>query len=727
MADQIKKYYNQVSDYGMNSLRRKKILSLAGDKVAQAGVRILDLGCASGYLAKELKRGDNFVAGLDISEKYAGELKEQLDFFAVMNVESDEWPMEFLDHKFDLIIMAEVLEHLFDQPGFLDKLKTILKPDGEIIISTPNFLLWNNRIRMLFGQYGEKEYFYDYGHIHLLSYDGLKKLISRAGYEITVENNIWYPNNLEKWLDYPPPNLFVFQSIFKIKNNSTLETPLEQSINKNRMSKFFNPSDIVLILPPKRFKEHRYSLGIMYISGYLRDHGYDNTILESKILGGKDYIYDRPKAQQEIIETTIKLQPKIIGFTATTIEMSEVIWLNSEIRKQINVYSIIGGSHVTAAPEEILRSGFDVAVIGEGELTTLELIKELEKDQPDLSKIKGIAWLNKETGQVVINEPRELIDISDISMPAYDKINMEYHTKVWDDVIRGIPIKAVMVMASRGCPYDCTFCACNRVFGRAVRYRGLESVKKEIINLRDNYGVEGIWFADDTMTVSYDHVQKICGIMKGLGMYWGAQSRVDLTDEMVVKLMRESGCLQLDFGLESGNQRVLDEIIHKRTKLADAERAFELCRKYDIRTEASFMIGLPGETKKEMEDTFAFAQKIKASHYSFSIFTPLPGTSLYDDYYKNGFTLADYQEINFHKTKDKFNKSEVKDIEYWFGIWRKVLFEGVKKRGLAHSFTIFKIWLELGNKGERIAFIAFKLRRAARYAFNKIGFKFFIN
>lgn len=217
MADSVKKYYNQVSDYGMNSLRRKKILSLAGDKVAQAGVRILDLGCASGYLAKELKRSDNFVAGIDISEKYAEKLKTELDYFAVLNAESGEWPSEFLDHKFDLIIVAEVLEHLFDQPGFLDKLKTILKPDGEIIISTPNLLLWNNRIRMLFGQYGEKEYFYDYGHIHLLSYNGFKKIISKNGFITVKEDNIWYPNKLEKIKDILSPNLFVFQTIIKIK------------------------------------------------------------------------------------------------------------------------------------------------------------------------------------------------------------------------------------------------------------------------------------------------------------------------------------------------------------------------------------------------------------------------------------------------------------------------------------------------------------------------------
>ncbi len=493
------------------------------------------------------------------------------------------------------------------------------------------------------------------------------------------------------------------------------------------MPQILNAKEIVLILPPKRYKEHRYSLGLMYISGYLRDNGFDNTIIESKILGGINYQYDREKARKEIIETTIKLKPKIIGFTATTIEISEVIWLNSQVRAQINAYSIIGGPHVTASPEEVLQAGFDFAVIGEGEETILELVKELEKDNPDFSAIKGITWLDKANNKIIINPERELMDISDISLPAYDKVNMEFHTKVWDDIIRGVPIKSVMIMASRGCPYRCAFCACNRVFGQKVRYRNLENIKKEIEILRNQYGVEGIWFADDTLTINYDHVKKVCGIMKELGMYWGAQSRVDLTDEKVVKLMKESGCLQLDFGVESGSQRVLDEIINKRIKLADITKAFQLCKKYGIRTEASFMVGLPGETKKEMEETFEFAKNIKSSHYSFNVFTPLPGAKLYDDFFKGEISLDDYQEINFHRTKDKFNKSEVKELEVLFKIWRRKIFEGVKRRGFLHPFTILLIWFKLGNKRERLNFILFKLGRAARYLLNKIGFHFSLN
>ena len=483
--------------------------------------------------------------------------------------------------------------------------------------------------------------------------------------------------------------------------------------------------DITLVFPPHRLKEHRYSLGLLYISGYLRDHGYDNVIIENKLLGGPKYQYiNKDRSKMDIINKIIEIKPKVLGFTSSTIEIHDVVEMNQEIKKQIDVVSIIGGPHVTAAPHEVLARGFDIAVIGEGEATALELIKELEKDQPNFENIKGIAF-KKINGEVVINSPREMIDISESSLPAYDKIYMEKYLRVSDEVLRGVPVRAAIVMASRGCPYHCTFCACNKVFGHRVRYRNIENVKKEVELLKNKYNAEAIWFADDTMTVSYDHVKKICQLMKEKKMYWGAQSRVDLTQEEIVKLMKESGCLQLDFGVESGSQRILDEVVNKRIKLAQVETAFDLCRKYGIRSHAAFMLGLPTETREEMIKTFEFAQKIKPNWYAFGIFTPLPGTYLYDHFYQPGeITLDDYKNVTFHKPTEKFNKSEVKDLDQLFSQWRQRLFEGIKWRNLGHPLFFFKLFIVLPNKFERADYLFFKLRRLIKYFLNKFGFKF---
>lgn len=484
--------------------------------------------------------------------------------------------------------------------------------------------------------------------------------------------------------------------------------------------------DIALIVPPHRLKETRYSLGLLCISGYLREHGHDNIIIEDKILGGgSKYIYkSKEQSTEDIILKVVEINPKIIGFTSSTMEISGVIEINRIIRSRIKTISIIGGPHVTASPKDALMGGFDVAVIGEGEETTLELIKELEKVGPNLSSIKGIAWKDN-YGNVIVNPARKLIDISDLSLPAYDKIDMERHLQITDEVLRGVPVRAAIVMASRGCPYRCTFCACNKVFGHQTRYRSFENIKKEIQLLKNKYKAEAIWFADDTLTVNYDHVRKICRLMKEEKMYWGAQSRVDLTDESVVKTMKESGCIQLDFGVESGSQRILDEIIRKNIKLEQVEQAFKLCHKHGIRTHAAFMIGLPTETRDEVIRTFKFAKKIKPDWYAFGMFTPLPGTDLYDNYYQPGeLTLEDYKEISFHRPAKKFNRSQVEDLGELFTKWRQELFEGVKRRNLVHSLFYLKLFFLLPNKVERMDYYWFKIRRLFKYYLNKLGFNF---
>ncbi len=215
MTSIVKNYYEQKQDYGMNSLRRKKILSLIGKNLKYK--RILDVGCASGYLSKDLKQKDNYVVAVDISENNISKIVNYVDQALVLDIENNNWPEDFIENKFDIIIAAEIIEHIFDQQKFLEKIKVILKTNGFCIMTTPNFLLWNNRLRMLFGQYGEKEILYDQSHIHLLSYDGFKKLLAESGFKIMTQNNILYPNKLEKIKNFLPANLFVFQSIFKLK------------------------------------------------------------------------------------------------------------------------------------------------------------------------------------------------------------------------------------------------------------------------------------------------------------------------------------------------------------------------------------------------------------------------------------------------------------------------------------------------------------------------------
>lgn len=217
----IQQYYDQRGfGYGMNKLRKKKILEL----VLEEGIenkRILDLGCATGFFSKDLKKENNIVIGIDISEKLIDEAKKVLDEAYAMDIENNDWPKQLIENPFDIIICSELIEHLFDQESFLKKVRLVLKPNGKIIFTTPNFLIWNNRIKMLLGRYGLKEVFNDRSHIHLLSYKGLIAMISQAGFWVVGESHVWYPNWLEKFHKLIPPSLFVYQAIIKVQPHET--------------------------------------------------------------------------------------------------------------------------------------------------------------------------------------------------------------------------------------------------------------------------------------------------------------------------------------------------------------------------------------------------------------------------------------------------------------------------------------------------------------------------
>jgi len=484
--------------------------------------------------------------------------------------------------------------------------------------------------------------------------------------------------------------------------------------------------DILLVLPPSRFKDRRYSLSLLCISSYLRANGFENIIVERGLFKKETWEFDHALINHLMVEKIKELRPKIIGFTASTQEFDEVVNLNQELKKNLSFLSLIGGPHATTSPAEFLNNGFDIAVMGEGEETTLELVfcaknkfEQQEKDKnfdvckdflKDLKNIRGIVYKNLE-GEIIANQRREFIDISDLPIPAYDKIDMESYIGMSDRIIRGVIVRGASIMTSRGCPYSCTFCDCNKVFGHGVRYRGLDNIRQELKLLKENYDVEGIWLADDTFTLNKEHILGVGSIMKEFNLIWGCQARVNLVDDDLVRVMKRDGCVQFDFGVESGSQRILDEIMNKKTNLDQIRRAFAICRRHRVRTLANFMMGLPTETKEEMEQTMKLAREIKADVYMLTIFTPLPGTELFDRYFKEEITTGDYKEMKLFAGVERFNKSKVRSLKELNDRWRKDLTKEMKKRYLDNPWAYLEIFFKLKHKKERLLFIWYKIKR----------------
>ncbi len=212
-------YYNDKSvGYGISRTRLKRILALAGNV---QGKRILDIGCSTGYLGESLKKfGAAYVAGVEISDPAAQEARQKLDNVYVFNIQDAVWPEAVMVERFDLIVMAEVLEHVFDPAQVLQKIHKLLAPEGAVIITTPNFMLWTNRIKFLFGKFKyENQGMFDFGHIRFFTYPYLKQVLRDSGFTLEGERNIIFPgkatNFLKRW-----PGLFAFQFIVKARKKT---------------------------------------------------------------------------------------------------------------------------------------------------------------------------------------------------------------------------------------------------------------------------------------------------------------------------------------------------------------------------------------------------------------------------------------------------------------------------------------------------------------------------
>lgn len=210
----ISDYYGEKAEYGPNKTRINHILRLMGDI---NGKKILDLACGNGKIDKIFKEKGAIVHGCEISDKIIAIARPNLDRSFVFDVENDDFGR--LDKDYDFIIASELIEHLFLPKNFLINLKKIASPNCGIIITTPNFLLFSNRIRMFFGKFDYTERgFLDESHIHFFTYNSLIGLIKKVGFQVKEENNIIHPK-IPEWLGRLFPNLFTYQAIIKIKYN----------------------------------------------------------------------------------------------------------------------------------------------------------------------------------------------------------------------------------------------------------------------------------------------------------------------------------------------------------------------------------------------------------------------------------------------------------------------------------------------------------------------------
>ncbi|HEY3419003.1 MAG TPA: radical SAM protein [Methanomassiliicoccales archaeon] len=391
-------------------------------------------------------------------------------------------------------------------------------------------------------------------------------------------------------------------------------------------------SEVVLIAPydhttlRERLGLKAPPLNLLYLASSLRQNGFSVKIID-----------DNVKAMgPEELARNISPNTRIVGLTAATSTLNSAVHYADAIKsRDEGIVTVLGGPHVSFLPEETLEhgKGIDIAVMGEGEDTVVDLVSTLEKGH-DLENVKGIAF--KANDKIVVNRPREMRpDIDAFPIPARDLIRLDDYK----DPVKKKPIGTMIT--SRGCVFGCSYCASSRMMGSRFRARSPTSIVDEMEILIE-MGVEHIEFIDDIFVLNQKRATEIAKeiIRRGLDIKFTASSRVDTLSTPLLADLKKAGLSSLYLGIESGSQRVLD-LMGKGTTLAQVHDAVDKAKEVDLNVLGSFILGYPGETLREMDDTIRLAVRLRLDFAQFSLLTPYPGTPIFESMRSRGLLLTE--------------------------------------------------------------------------------------
>ncbi len=367
-------------------------------------------------------------------------------------------------------------------------------------------------------------------------------------------------------------------------------------------------------------------LGLGYLATALRKHNHQVEILDC-VKEGMDF--------KEWARFIGDAEPEALGFQVWSCDIP-FVRKSLQIARQVNssIITIVGGAHPSGAPYRVREhlGDVDFAFRGEGEVGLPRLIDCLSgRKKTDFSEIPGLIW--REHGKTKVNAPIFIDDLDRFGLPAWDLMDPgKYPQAPHEGFARAFPIAPIIV--SRGCPYPCTFCATRTLTGRKIRLRSLDSVVEEIKLLQGKYGVREIHIEDDNFTADKHFVESFCQrlIDEKINIHWFCSSgvRLDLLDSHMLEMMKKAGCYNVTIAIESGVERVLKKM-KKGLSLRQVERAVEMLNKCGFEPIGLFMLGFPGETKEDMEETIRFSLRLKLKRAQFAIFHPLPGTEIYEE------------------------------------------------------------------------------------------------
>ncbi|MDD5773552.1 MAG: radical SAM protein [bacterium] len=404
--------------------------------------------------------------------------------------------------------------------------------------------------------------------------------------------------------------------------------------------------DILFINPPlnneKRLGDfasigsHNPPINLLYLSAVTEKNGFKTQILDAEAIK-----FSIGLTVQEIL----KIEPKFLAITAMTLSIETAFLIAKKVKaanKEIPI--IIGGIHLTSLPEKTMTDYqyFDIGVIGEGEITIIELLNALTK-KTTLEKVKGIIY--RENGRLKTTPERTFIEnLNELPLPPFNLLS-GFPKKYRPSFQKFKRLPSTLLLTSRGCPYQCIYCDS---IGLKNSYRSYSTdyILKLVKYLQNDFGIKDINFHDDCFTLQRKNTIKLCNALteENIGLTWSCQTRVDLVDLELLQLMKKAGCWSVAFGIESGSQKVLD-YFKKGITLEKTRQALDWCKSAGLETIGFIIMGHPLETKETMEETLSFLKQININYILPLYFTPFPNSESFTEIEKHGALEKDWNRF----------------------------------------------------------------------------------
>lgn len=403
---------------------------------------------------------------------------------------------------------------------------------------------------------------------------------------------------------------------------------------------------VVLVNPNYQRKIRRIAqttigppLGLAYVAASTRAQGHDVTIIDANALA---------LSPERTSEQALLHGPDVIGVTATTPTIALAHHLCSLIKaKAPEVVTVVGGPHGTFLPQRVLEEfpAFDVVAIGEAELSFPEFLRAFERGGLEgASEVHGFALRTKSKGISITGPAATPADLDALPEPARDLLPMRLYRTTDSDTF-------TTILAMRGCPCSCIYCAVPAHFGKRLRLRSPANVVREMEQVHSRYGVDFFSFVDDTFTCNEKWVVDFCQTLRtspiGPRIRWICLTRPDMVTFDLLRRMREAGCIRVELGIETASDKGRRYLKKGLTEAAIVE-AFTAARRAGLSTMAFIMLNIPFETEEDLRKTKELVMRVNPDYLQVSFLTPYPGTPLYEEAQRNGWiTTQEWSRYSF--------------------------------------------------------------------------------